>query len=415
MEHLKKHEIIPSHQSGFRQDHSCTTALLKVSDDILKASEDNKISALVLLDFSKAFDTLQHQLLTGIFHFIGLGTNAVSLLSNYLENRTQRVKIENTLSNVSLLKVGVPQGSILGPLLFCIYTRNLCNSLKYCDSHMYADDTQLYLSFDRNTVDDAVTKINSDLKAIERVSKEHSLFLNPSKSKLILFGNKLAIPNISEHFHVVINDTTIPVVQDACNLGLHFDNTFRFSAQISKCIQRSYSALKLLYPHRNYLSIKIKTLLCESLVLSNFLYCAPVYYPCLDVLTKNRIQRTQNSCIRYIYGIRRREHVSHKLKDLKWLNMNNRLKLQTLCLYHQIIRMKTPNYLYNKICFHSDVHNIKTRKRNHIIPPSHKTSLYERSFSYNVSKLYNAVPDNFKTMSTKQFKTNMSNYLHSNQ
>lgn len=415
-EHLNKYNILPAHQSGFRRAHSCTTALLKVSDDILEATDCNKITALVLLDFTKAFDTLQHSLLVAILHYIGLSKDAIKLIANYLANRTQLVKIDNNCSAVCSLEVGVPQGSILGPLLFCIYTSNFCNKLLHCKSHMYADDTQLYLSFNRDKAAEAVTKINSDLKIIEKVSKEHYLFLNPNKSKLILFGNKVTIAGIVEDFSAKINDTNIPFTHAARNLGLNFDNTFRFTTQITKYIQKSYLALKLLYPHRKYLSEKIKTLLCESLVLSNFSYCAPVYYPCLDVLTRNRIQRTQNSCLRYIFGIRRREHISHKLKDLKWMNMNNRLKLQTLCLYHQIILTKTPSYLYNKISFRSDIHNINIRNKNCITPPSHKTSLYERSFSYNISKLYNAVPVDIKQrLTVKQFKNQMSTYLYNNQ
>lgn len=415
MSHLNNHEILPTHQSGFRRAHSCTTALLKVSDDILEASDNNKITALVLLDFTKAFDTIQHRLLISILHFIGLGKDAVSLLANYLDNRTQRVKIENNCSTVCSLRVGVPQGSILGPLLFSIYTSNFCNKLVHCTSHMYADDTQLYLSFENNKFVEAAMKINSDLNIIEQVSKEHFLFLNPVKSKLILFGNKLTVARIAENFTVKVNDTNIPIVHTSCNLGLNFDNSFRFTSQITKYIQKSYLALKLLYPHRNYLSEKIKTLLCESLVLSNFSYCAPVYYPCLDVLTKNRIQRTQNSCLRYIFGIRRREHISHKLKEIKWLNMNNRLKLQTLCLYHQVICSKTPAYLYNKIRFRSDIHNINVRNRNYITPPSHRTSLYERSFTFNISKYYNSVPINIKQQTVRNFKNHLSMYFYNSQ
>lgn len=364
VKHLSTYEILPMHQSGFRQGHSCATALLKVSDDILKAYDSGQLSALVLLDFTKAFDTISHRLLISILHFIGLGNNATYLISDYLEGRTQATKIDNNLSSESLLIMGVPQGSILGPLLFSIYTSNFCNKLEYCVSHMYADDTQLYLSFNKNQIEESKEKINLDLGVINTVSKEHCLFLNPKKSKLLLFGNKSVVSSLSESFQVEVDNTIIPFVNSADNLGVTFDNTFRFKNQISKYVQRSYCALKLIYPHKNYLSENIKTMLCELLVLSNFNYCAPLYYPCLDMASKYRVQKVQNSCIRYIFGIRRRDHVTHKLKDINWLTMNNRLKLATLCLYHQIVLSKQPVYLYNKIRFRTDVHNINIRKKN---------------------------------------------------
>lgn len=409
--HLNKYNILPINQSGFRQGHSCTTALMKVSDDILEECDSGNITALVLLDFSKAFDTLQHKLLVSILHFVGLGKDAIKLLTDYLSYRTQKVKFNSNISKSLLLTTGVPQGSILGPLLFSIYTSNFCNKVIHSNFHMYADDTQLYLSFKKEHKEAASRKLIHDLNIIAKLSHDHLLFLNPNKSKVMLFGSKAVVADLSENFVITIGNTIIPIVDNASNLGLIFDNTFRFRSQVSKYLQRSYAGLKMLYPHRNYLSIKVKTMLCESLVLSTFSYCAAIYYPCLDVLSKGRIQRVQNSCARFIFGIRRREHISHKIKELKWLNMENKLKLYTLCCYHQILCKRTPIYLYNKIKFRTDVHNINIRNKHFITIPTHRTALYERSFTYNIAKTYNDIPDNVKNLKYRDFKKHISSLL----
>lgn len=401
-------DILPANQSGFRKSHSTTTALMQVSDDILEATDTNKITALILLDLTKAFDTLDHKLLIAKLGYIGLGDGVRDMLLSYLNNRTQRVKIDNDLSKTITLNVGVPQGSILGPLLFNIYTFDIYNKLEHCRAHMYADDCQVYYSFEKESQANATAKITSDLDIINENLKGHSLILNPDKSRLLLFGNKVVVGQIRDSINITVNSVRIAVVESAKNLGIEFDISFRFRTYVSRLVRRSYAALRLLYPHRSYLSTRVKSQLCESLVLSVFLYCAPMYYPCLDQECRRRIQVVQNSCIRYIFGIRRSDHVSHKLGELNWLSMENKLKLRTLCQYHQILSTKTPPYLYDKIRFRTDVHNINIRKKTLITPPLHKTAMYERSFSFNVARLYNNVPVNLKDRDLKIFKVKMS-------
>lgn len=181
-EHLILYNILPESQSGFRKGHSCTTALLGVTDDILETLDHGEMSALVLLDYSKAFDTINHEVLAAILHFMGLTDDGVSLISSYLGNRFQSVKVDSNISVPLPLVSGVPQGSILGPLLFIIYTSNFHTQIKHCRLHMYADDTQIYHAFTANNCHVANQSINEDLIAIQRISKQHALSLNPAKS-----------------------------------------------------------------------------------------------------------------------------------------------------------------------------------------------------------------------------------------
>ena len=135
--HINAFQILPSKQSGFREGYSCATALTLVTDDILRSLDNNQILALILLDFSKAFNLLNHEILVAKLHHVGFKKSASDMILSFLLNRMQLSEL--------MVSQGVPQGSILGPLLYSIYTCSFDASLEYCDYHVYTDDTQIYV------------------------------------------------------------------------------------------------------------------------------------------------------------------------------------------------------------------------------------------------------------------------------
>lgn len=403
-DYLEKYGILPKNQSGFRSLHSCTTTLLHVTDEILRARDKGWMTILVLLDFSRAFDTVDHAVLLSILRFVGLGAAAAELFASFLANRSQKVKLNDFTSEELAVTSGVPQGSILGPLLFTLYTHRLCTGLRYCKAHMYADDTQIFFSFPSGNLFDAISKINEDLNILFETSQQHYLQLNPGKSQVIIFGSSHDCEMAKDLVHVVVNGVELPIVLEAKNLGVTMDNSFRYRTYTAKCVQRAYGNLRLLYPHRAYLSRPLKIRLCENLVLSQFNYCSQLFSPALDVITLNKIQRVQNSCLRLVFGLRKYDHVSQKLVAAGWLNMYNRFRLQELCLYHRIILNKCPPYLYEKITFRTDVHNLNIRRKDTLTAPKHQSSLFERSFTYRVFKLYSDLPVRFKMARPGRFR-----------
>lgn len=408
--HLNNHNILPINQSGFRSGYSCTSALLKITDDILTATDQGKATALVLIDYSKAFDTISHKLLYSILHFIGFSENSILLIKNYLLNRVQFVETAKGKSNYGNIVCGVPQGSILGPLLFCIYTCNLVNVLKNCNAHMYADDTQVYHSFYPTDTHSANAKINNDLKELALISELHNLQINPTKSNVLVFGKNRGL--VERNISIVINNNALSPTSEAKNLGVIFEVGLRFKKHISKCIQKAYYNLKLLYPHRHLLSKSLKIKLTDSLVLSHFNYCDVLYGPCLDKVDINRIQRAQKSCLRFIYGVKKYEKISHKLLEAEWLSMAARRQLHSLILFHNVIVNKSPPYLFDKIVFRSDVHTLNLRYKGLLSPPTHRTAIYRRSFSYTIYYLYNQLPSVYKHLSTSNFKTQVKKHLN---
>nr|CAI5840148.1 unnamed protein product [Callosobruchus analis] len=409
-EHLQRHDLIVDVQSGFRPAHSCATALLGVVDDVLCGADRGDLTALVLLDYTKAFDRIHHGLLLAMLHYYGFSHNAESLMCSYFKNRQQQIVLNNEYSYSTELTMGVPQGSILGPLLFIAYTSNLHFSLHHCKAQFYADDTQIYLSFPPDQVLSACELINKDLENLVRASRNICLDLNPSKSEIMLFGPKKWRDKCEPLVKIKLNQNILRLTPVVRNLGLYLDKDLRFEEHINKCCRKAYCNLKLIYGQRFFLNRSTKIMLCNSLVLSHFSFCDVVYGNCLTKFSSDKIQRVQNACLRLTFGIRKYDSVTVKFTDLGWLNMKQRRLLHSLVLYHKIVINKLPSFLYKKLNFRHMVHNRNTRNKTQLTPVYHTTTLFERSFSYNIGKLYNNIPQQFKTLPVNLFKRNIINY-----
>lgn len=410
-EFINKFSLIPVVQSAFRPRHSCETALLHVVDDIVSALDKNHVTILILLDYSKAFDSINHQTLLSVLRYTGFGSGSLSLIFQYLFNRSQLVSFDGTTSAPLPITSGVPQGSILGPLLYSLYTARLPSLLKSCKVHLYADDTQLYFSFPVSDFQCAVEKINDDLSSIHQFARNHSLYLNAKKSKAMLFAPnhlRTSLPCLD----LFIDGDRLEFVHVARNLGVMLDDRLSFDDHVKLLLRRSFSALKLIYRNRHFLTTKTKTLLCDTLVLSQFNFCDVLYGSFLSYRNVKRIQMVQNSCLRFICGIRRRERISHRIKEIGWLDMDARRKLHCACMFHKVVLNKTPAYLYNKITFRTDVHNLNLRHRGVVMIPSHRTQFFKKGFSYKISKVYNNLPNFLKSTSIHRFKADYVRFFH---
>lgn len=402
--YVDENNILPECQSGFRKSHSTTSALLNVTDNIIRACDEKKITALVLLDFSKAFDTVNHELLCAKLKYIGLDEVSLNLFCSYFMQRSQKVTVQGITSTSVNITSGVPQGSILGPLLFLIYTSDLFTKLRVCKIQGYADDTQIYHSFFPSSAHLANDTINSDLSIINEFCFSHNLKINANKSFLMLFGNKRNLEDIKNDFNLVINNEVIPYTNKCKNLGLTIDSNLRFVEYVNILVKRAYCVLRLLYSNQSVLGYNLRKKLCESLVLSIFNYGDIVYGPCIDSITRNRIQKIQNSCCRFVFGLRKFDRVSDNLKVLGWLPMQKIWELHLLNFVHRLLHTGVPSYLRTKLTFRFNVHNVQVRSRNTLSIPKYETAFFLRSFTYVSAKAYNDVPNDLKHFSCATFK-----------
>ena len=242
VDHLKENDLYEIFQSAYRQLHSTETALLRVQNDILQAVDSEGGAILVLLDLSAAFHTIDHQKLLDLLDYsFGIRGDALRWFKSYLQDRTQTVQIGSSTSEPVTMKYGVPQGSVLGPILFTMYTTPLGNIIRNhnynLDFHLYADDTQLDISFkpcDSISRQTAISQVEACIKDIKTWMTNNLLKLNDDKTELIIVTTS---ETTSRQEDIVINigDSPIaPSMEPPRNLGVLFDSTCCLSDHVNK-------------------------------------------------------------------------------------------------------------------------------------------------------------------------------------
>jgi hypothetical protein len=396
--YLEDNSVLPPTQSGFRGKHGTATALAKVTDDVIAAADKGMGSILVLLDFSRAFDCLNPSLLLSKMAYYGVSEPSCKWFQSFLTDRRQYVELQTDEGGVVRSKIenisrGTPQGSILSPLLFILYTADLVRNLKYCSVHLYADDTQLYYSFVPHDLDMSISKINEDLDVVAKWSLKNNLVLNPKKSQFIILGNKWQRNKIKEQDpKIKIGTESIVRVENAKNLGMTIDEELRYVEHINIKIRNAFYRLKVLYNIRKYVSEKIREILVESLVLSQLNYGDIVYGPRLLAKTKNSIQRVQNACVRFCYNVPKRAHITPFLNERNILNMSNRRHLHLAYTVRKIIELEKPQYLFHKLKWVEDTRGRVLRRSTKLVIPPHKTIFFRGGFKFAAAKIWNDLP-----------------------
>lgn len=223
------------------------------------------------------------------------------------------------------------------------------------------------------------------------------------------------LPLVKSSLNIVINDSALEKVDRVRSLGVVLESDLGFLGHVNSLLQRAYSTLKLIYGHRQLLPVKTKILLCESLVLSVFNYADVLYDSFITAVYKRKIQKLQNSCLRLIYGIKRNERISYKLNEVGWLNMQSRRLHHSACLYHKVVVTTMPAYLYRKIQFRTDIHNLNLRFKGLLTPPIHVTEFFKRSFSYRIGSVYNGIDFRLKQLAPVSFRTAYKRFLFERQ
>lgn len=423
--YLESNNILPKYQSGFRKGRGTNTALLDVIDNLLVAQDSGRGSILVLLDYSRAFDSINIDLLLSKLNYYGLSQTARDWFKSYLSARTQQVKLQRPdgsclRSNCTLVDRGVPQGSILGPLLFILYTSDITNCFSYCRYHLYADDVQLYLSFFPNDTVAALAQINDDLNRLAEWSRNHSLVLNPTKSKFMIIGSKKQIQVIESHSpRVSVLGGSIELMSEVQNLGVTMDSRLRFEKHVTRVVQNCLFRLKVIYNIRDFLSVDVRVNLCESLILAKLNYCLTAFGPCLLARTHRLLQRVQNACARFSFSIPPRCHVTPFLNKSEMLAMDARLKLHLAGLLFDVVQSQTPDYLYEKLTWSSTTNSyFRARSTRKILlkTPRHVTAAFRGSFRYLATSCWNNIPPPIRnSVSKRSFKQKLREHLLNNQ
>ena len=271
---------------GFRKGYSTQIALVKLLQNWQRCLDNKEIIGTVLIDLSKAYDCIQHDLLLAKLEAYGFSNRALIFLKSYLKGRKQRVKIGSAFSKWLEVNFGIPQGSILGPLLFNIFINDIFLFLKECDICNFADDNTLYVS--DNTIDKVMYRLKSDLSKLNHWFSINSLVANPSKFQLMFLGLK-ASTNLSLN----IENLKIVATDKVDLLGVCIDNKLSFSTHITNICKAANNKLSAIIRLRNYLSISQTKLLINAYVLSYFSYCPLIWMFCRkkDMLRMNKLHK----------------------------------------------------------------------------------------------------------------------------
>jgi len=383
--------------------------LLHTTDAVLEAIDKKKTTAVVLLDMSKAFDSIHHNILFDKLRDVGVSTLAFRWFHSYLSNRNQRVRINSTLSEALPLVSGIPQGSIMGPLLFTIYVNDLSNVPRNCSTECYVDDTKIYMSFNVKDCDDAVAAVNEDLHNIRNWCFQNGLLLNPEKTKLIVYGSRQMLEKLPE-FHISLLGKELVPADFVKDLGVTFDKYLTFNEHTINTVSSCISTLAQISRVKHIFKNELITII-NALVFSKLYYCSSVWSN-MTMSNVNKLQKVQNFAARIVSNTRKYDHITPVLKKLKWLPVKNYLYYRDATLAFKCMTGLAPNYLCNKFICRGDVSKINTRNSQLLNIPLFKTTTGQRSFLYRVVNIWNNLPTDIKLCkNVAGFKIKLRKYL----
>ena len=325
-------------------------------------------------------------------YFWGAG-DALSFFESYLKDREQVVSVLGFESSSSTLSCGVPQGSVLGPVLFILYAQPLSDiverhSFSY---HMYADDTQLYKSVTPNDRHYLFESLQSCVSDVKLWMVNNNLQLNEDETELILVPG--SSKSIQFPHYLNFGQNQIPFSDSARNLGVILDGSLSMKEQVCRVCQLCYLELRRIGSIRRYLSKETTKTLVTSFVLSRLDYCNSLLVGLPQTLLL-KLQKVQNSAARLVCKASRHDHITPLLQDLHWLPISARIeyKISTLC-YH-IVRTTAPSYLSDLLQLYSPSRDLRSAADNRIfcVPRRHKKQTGERAFSYIAPVIWNNLP-----------------------
>jgi hypothetical protein len=404
--YLETNNLISKNQHAYRRGHSTITSLFEVTSYIYKEIDKGQIVGMASLDLSKAFDSISHTQLLQKLTNIGLGQNVVEWMKSYLTNRTQKIKFSTEISETETVTSGVPQGSILGPILFIIFTNDLITAFKD-QTHVvsYADDTQLLET--GKTANEVKAKLERTIEIAQTWYKQNSLMSNPTKTEIIIFRSmKGKKENITIKVEENGEEVELKPAEVIKVLGVHVDECLGFNKQVKHIQGKTTAATKNLYRIRDLLPIKYKKMLYDSLIASHFNYADIIWGGCTKK-NQDKLQTTQNFAMRTILGCDRRSSAKEALKKLRYLNLQDKRQVHEAVFAHKAINEMQPQEINKKYKDLLPTGNTRSASRKTLHYPKHKTTLYERSPLYRTVTTWNKLSQQEKTTKSQYFKKNV--------
>ena len=406
---LDTNKILFKFQSGFRKGYSTDSCLSYLYNKIATGFESGLHTGMILTDLQKAFDTFNHEILIKKMECLGFSKGVTLWFKSYLSNRKFKVNLNQIFSEPGNLLCGVPQGSILGPLLFLLYINDMPQSLN-CELLLYADDTCLI--FQHNDIKEIENQLNINFSLICDwfVDNKLSIHFGEDKTKSILFSSKRKIKKASP-LNIQYKDIKIRQYSKVTYLGCILDETLSGESMAIHAINKVNSRLRFLYRQNKFLDIPLRRLLCNAMIQPFFDYACNAWYPNLSKKLKKRLQAAQNKCIRFCLKLGDRTSIKTiEFEKINWLPIQERVNQCTLSSIYKFHSNIAPEYM-DEVFFKAECNRIPTRYSYQKLKlPHRKTNQGLRALSYVGPFWWNKLDNSLKmSTSLNTFKHNLKN------
>jgi Reverse transcriptase (RNA-dependent DNA polymerase) len=410
--YIDKHCILSPKQYGFRAGHSTNMALLDFYDRVSSSIEDKLFTIGVFIDLKKAFDTIDHQILLKKLYHYGIRGVAYDWFESYLAGRQQYVTINNITSSLRPVVCGVPQGSILGPLLFILYINDIVNCSKTLFFTLFADDTNLLFSGKDLRV--LFQNLNIELEKLSCWFRANKLSLNVKKSNFIIFGRKklsVAVCNLD----LVLDGSKLEQVTSTKFLGVYIDDKLNWNLQVSKLSKKISKSLGIIRKVSHRLTSETLGMLYNSMILPHLSYCLMVW----GGTSKKNIEtllKLQKRAVRIISKSRYRDHSDPLFYNLKFLKLFDLYKQQIVVfVYKQKYSTFTgetkgvyPTFVFPDV---DQTHSTRNTMRRIVIPGC-KTEIRKKGIACSGPRIWNSIPVDIRnSVYLSEFKRLTKSYL----
>ena len=417
LKHLEDGQLLEKMQSAYRPNHSTETALVRVQNDILMNMEQQEVTILVLLDLSAAFDTVHHKtLLNHLEKYFGLTGTVLQWFQSYLEGRQQSVSVNGTTSKPQHLTCGVPQGSVLGPILFTMYTHGLGHIMRKhnMEYHFYADDSQIYISASpsQDDLDTSTNKIGACVEEVRLWMAKNHLKLNDDKTEVLILGTKQQRAKVTPKPLKIGNAKIPPSQKPVRNIGALFDADLTMEDHVKKTCQTCYFHLRNIGKIRKFLNKEATESLVHALITSRLDWGNALLVGVSNHLL-DRLQMIQNVAARVIMRVRKYDHITPVLKKLHWLPIRERITFKLLLLTYKAQHNMAPSYLSDLLTIYQPIRSLRSESKGLLcIPKTKSKTLGARAFSIAAPTHWNALPENIRSAPTVDtFKSRLKKFL----